>query len=192
MRTTNKNFTNATRKLHTLMCEAITELLNIHGVTMVEFKNNKTAKVIFDFEDGFVAIWADAVRLDGDILEIREEDSNDWYGIGYYSDVVACSIDAIYGFTHEALGMQCIYTTVDYDGKEYDCRMVYSTDVNISADDKEPTNILIAPQSLNEALESNDDFDCEVDEEIYFFTEDKNLNLPYKELCECLIKEGID
>ena len=191
MRTTNKNFTNATRKLHTLMCEAITDLLNIHGESLVEF-NNKTAKVIFDFEDGLVSINADAVRLDGDILEIREEGSDEWYGIGYYSDVVACSIDAIYGLTHEALGMQCIYTTVDYGGKEYDCRMVYSTDVNISADDKEPTNILIAPQSLNEALESNDDFDCEVDEEIYFFTEDKNLNLPYKELCECLIKEGID
>ena len=192
MFTTKHDFTRITKNMHIHMCEAITNLLNIHDTKEVQFENNKTAKVIFDFDEGLAAINADAVGLDGDILEIREEGSDEWYGIGYYSDVVACSIDAIYGFTHEALDMQCIYTTVDYGGKEYDCRMVYSTDVNISADDKEPTNILIAPQSLNEALESNDDFDCEVDEEIYFFTEDKNLNLPYKELCECLIKEGID
>ena len=174
------------------MCEAITELLNIHGVTMVEFENNKTAKVIFDFEDGFVAIWADAVRLDGDILEIREEESGVWYNIGHNGDVVLCSIYQIYELTHEALGEQCIYTKVDYDGKEYDCRVVYSTDVNISVYEKEPTVILIAPQSLNEAFEANDDFGCEVDEKVYFFTDDQNLNLPYKELCECLIKEGID
>ena len=192
MFTTKHDFTRITKNMHIHMCEAITNLLNIHDTKEVQFENNKTAKVIFDFDEGLAAINADAVGLDGDILEIREEESGVWYNIGHNGDVVLCSIYQIYELTHEALGGQCIYTKVDYDGKEYDCRVVYSTDVNISVYEKEPTVILIAPQSLNEAFEANDDFGCEVDEKVYFFTDDQNLNLPYKELCECLIKDGID
>ena len=178
--------------MHCHMCGVITELLKIHNTEKVVFENHKTAKVIFDFSDRLIAIEANAVRYCDGLLEIRDIKSGKWYAIDYHNDVVACTIGSIYSLTHETLDMQCIYTTVDYDGKEYNCRMVYTTDVNISPEDKEPANILIAPCSLNEAIEANADFDCEVDEEVYFFTEDKNLNLPYKELCECLIKEGID
>ena len=183
------DFEHVTRNFHTNICISISSLLERHGINELSFENNHTAEVLFDFGELLVKLRVDAVR-NKQGLEVRDEESGHWYRIDADSDVVLCSIAKVYTLTLEALSLMCNYTTIEYRGKEYDCRMVFSLDVNIT--EKDESNILIAPLSLLSSIEANEDLDGNTDQIVYYYTDDKNLNLPYGALCDCLIKEGID
>ena len=185
------DFERIVRKFHTHMCESISKLFEQYSIKELSFEKNHTAEILYEFEDGVKKLRVDAVRVETR-LEVREVETGNWYPVHATSDIILCSIARVYTLTKEAIDNGCDYTTIEYDGKEYDCRMVLSTDVGISADEREPGRILIAPSSLSDAMENNDDLDCDTDQDVYYYTEDKNLSLPYGKLCECLIKEGID
>lgn len=184
-----ESFATSPMKLHNIMCISIKKLMNTHGLKEVEFVKGDVARIIFDFKEGIVAIKADAVRISEYVLEARDIETGVWYNIEHYSDVVPCTIKLIYQYVGRVIGKSCVHTRIGYAGKDYRCRMVNAHDVNVMCIDG---CILVAPESLNEILDRDDSLDNWLDQEIYYYTDEENLDLPYDELCEKLIEEGID
>lgn len=188
------------RDLHRKMYDAIAQLVKMtkNGIVEIDNSDDCLDRAYAYFEpDGYSSVNGveiDAVRYDG-YLEVHDdvfcmEGEYSWYGVGYDSDVVWCSIDTIYDAVWNAIVNSDEFELIRHGKSDYLCRYVHSSEVGITEIDE---NILIAPESLLDSMNVIDGGENnEIDDKVYYYASDDIMDLPYKEFCDKLKESGID
>ena len=181
--------------MHCRIFDAIAKLLEDNKLEHISFLGSDTAEVYFDW-DGYVACRkADGVGyVDGALcVHIQDADclEDEWEPIGIGSEVICCSIDTVYNCLFKVIEICCDNVSFSYRGKKYILRQVQPKDVGLANEVTEEF-LLIAPNSLDVAIHENGDEGNVLDSQIYFYTDDRDLTLPYRELCKVLVDKGMD
>ena len=189
------DFTEMVICLHKQIVDAIVKLLEDSKLEFISFLGSDAAEVYFDWDGSVACLKVDGVGFVDGTLSVHIQDAEysdeEWEPVGLGSDVVYCTIDTVYDCLYRAVSACCDPVYFAYNGAKYALRYVQPKDVGLSNEVTEEV-ILVSPKSLNDAIQENGDGGNALDSQIYFYTDDEDLALPYPELCKVLVEKGMD